>query len=285
MIESKGSWVLEESAAEPVAGKTVFGQVGGVPCVAVNGDDFAPIRTSSDAGVITVTGDGVNDADPSNPVIDLDDVIETGMIQDLAVDASKLASNAVETDKIDDEAVTNAKLAQVATGTVKGRSTAGTGAVEDLTIPSVTAIQTANGSTAAANGVRVGNAGAGLHNNGGFLGRLCLASGNTTLLTLLEGATAIIAAVPLYFNAALTYGLGASGSNLQLFSPGDVQVGVSGALATDAAVGFLDVPSCAGTPTGTPSAVQTGKVPLVVDTTNHKLYGYYAAGWHDLTGT
>lgn len=52
------------------------------------------------------------------------------------------------------------------------------------------------------------------------------------------------------------------------------------ALATNATDGFLYVPTCAGTPTGTPTA-QTGTVPIVVDTTNNKLYFYSSAAWRD----
>ena len=52
------------------------------------------------------------------------------------------------------------------------------------------------------------------------------------------------------------------------------------ALATAATDGFLYVPTCAGTPTGTPTA-QTGTVPIVVDTTNHKLYFYSNATWQN----
>jgi len=52
------------------------------------------------------------------------------------------------------------------------------------------------------------------------------------------------------------------------------------ALATNATDGFLYVPTCAGTPTGTPTA-QTGTVPIVVDTTNNKLYFYSGAAWRD----
>ena len=47
----------------------------------------------------------------------------------------------------------------------------------------------------------------------------------------------------------------------------------SAALATDATDGFLYIPSCAGTPTGTPTA-QTGRVPMVFDTANNKFYIY-----------
>ena len=53
-----------------------------------------------------------------------------------------------------------------------------------------------------------------------------------------------------------------------------------GATATNASNGFLYVPGCAGTPTGTPAAY-TGRVPIVVDTTNNKLYFYSGGAWRD----
>jgi hypothetical protein len=52
------------------------------------------------------------------------------------------------------------------------------------------------------------------------------------------------------------------------------------AIATNATNGFLYVPSCAGTPTGTPTAY-AGRVPIVVDTTNNKLYFYSGGTWRD----
>jgi len=64
---------------------------------------------------------------------------------------------------------------------------------------------------------------------------------------------------------------------------GNVELGLSGAaLATNATHGFASIPSCAGTPTGAPTST-TGAVPLVVDTTNNKLYGYYGGAWHSLS--
>jgi hypothetical protein len=48
------------------------------------------------------------------------------------------------------------------------------------------------------------------------------------------------------------------------------------ALATDAADGFIYIPSGAGTPTGTPTAF-AGKVALYYDTTNNKIYIYNGA--------
>jgi len=60
---------------------------------------------------------------------------------------------------------------------------------------------------------------------------------------------------------------------------GGMVVGTA-ALATNATDGFLYVPTCAGTPTGTPTT-QTGTAPIVIDTTNNKLYFYSGGQWRD----
>jgi hypothetical protein len=54
----------------------------------------------------------------------------------------------------------------------------------------------------------------------------------------------------------------------------------AGAVATNATSGFVYVPTCAGLPTGTPETY-TGLVPIVVDTTNNKLYFYSGGAWRD----
>ena len=76
----------------------------------------------------------------------------------------------------------------------------------------------------------------------------------------------------------------ASGNALQvLAADGTASAGFivgNQALATNATDNFLYVPTCAGTPTGTPTA-QTGTAPIVVDTTNNKLYFYSGAAWRD----
>jgi len=61
---------------------------------------------------------------------------------------------------------------------------------------------------------------------------------------------------------------------------GNVVAGGSVALTTTATDGFLYVPTCAGTPTGTPTAI-TGMAPIVVNTTNNKLYFYSGGVWRD----
>lgn len=59
---------------------------------------------------------------------------------------------------------------------------------------------------------------------------------------------------------------------------GSVISGNQAALATTATDGFLYIPTCAGAPTGVPTAI-TGKVPMVADTTNNKLYIYVGGAW------
>ncbi len=51
------------------------------------------------------------------------------------------------------------------------------------------------------------------------------------------------------------------------------------ALATNATVGFVMIPSCAGAPTGTPADIPTGQIPMVWDSTNLKLYVYTGGAW------
>lgn len=54
------------------------------------------------------------------------------------------------------------------------------------------------------------------------------------------------------------------------------------ALATSATTGFLYLPSCAGTPTGTPAA-KTGTVPCLIDTTAGKLWANIGGAWKSVT--
>lgn len=52
----------------------------------------------------------------------------------------------------------------------------------------------------------------------------------------------------------------------------------SAALTTNATGGFLYIPTCAGTPTGTPTAF-TGRVPMVFDTTNSQFWFFTGGAW------
>lgn len=83
--------------------------------------------------------------------------------------------------------------------------------------------------------------------------------------------------------AAGTFGTGAT-TRFQIDASGNVSVGALAALATNAANGFFYIPTTAGTPTGTPTAV-AGKVPVVYDTVNNKFYVYSGGAWRSVTLT
>lgn len=59
----------------------------------------------------------------------------------------------------------------------------------------------------------------------------------------------------------------------------NVLLGKETALATTATNGFAYFPTCAGTPTGVPAASFTGKAPIVIDSTNNKMYIYTNSAW------
>jgi len=87
---------------------------------------------------------------------------------------------------------------------------------------------------------------------------------------------------PLVFYVASSTGAAnwtTSDERARIPAAGGMVVGTA-ALATNATDGFLYVPTCAGTPTGTPTT-QTGTAPIVVDTTNNKLYFYSGGQWRD----
>lgn len=238
-----------EVVAAPPDGKRLLklDSDGAVTVVSPTGSE-SPVDTP---GVESLEGDGVDNTDPLNPVIDLSDAIETAFIQD----------DAVTTDKIDDDAVTAAKI--------------------DETIDLVVGSVEVGAGAAATPSVKVGAAGVGLF---GGLGRLRLSAASTEMLVLRENGTSVqLPLGSLYLNASETVGVEYASGHIRTFSAGDTIVGANGALATDAASGFLQVPTCAGTPTGTPVPL-SGKACLVVDSTNNKLYGYYGGAWHDLTG-
>ena len=73
---------------------------------------------------------------------------------------------------------------------------------------------------------------------------------------------------------------GAPTAKIEAMASGSIAVGVQAALNTTATDGFIYVPTCAGPPTGVPTAI-TGLAPIVIDTTNNKLYFYSSGAWRD----
>jgi hypothetical protein len=114
-------------------------------------------------------------------------------------------------------------------------------------------------------------------------------AGAVTLGGIIEtgGANALLSFADSATSSYTRVQIGSSGNNLVALINGSTALTLnssnslvlgSAAIATTATDGFLYIPGCAGTPTGTPTA-QTGRVPLVVDTTNNKLYFYSGGSW------
>jgi hypothetical protein len=72
-----------------------------------------------------------------------------------------------------------------------------------------------------------------------------------------------------------------SSNRLLIDSRGNIVLGGSGAVSTSATDGFTYIPTCAGTPSGTPSTF-SGKSAIIYDTTNNRFYTYNS-GWQNLT--
>lgn len=127
--------------------------------------------------------------------------------------------------------------------------------------------------------------------------RLHVSGGNFRLQAAIDGSNGILqvydtagtAQISLYATPSTCW-FGTVSNNALAFTTNNIErvrLDTSGnfivntaAIATTATNGFLYVPSCAGTPTGTPTAY-TGRVPIVVDSTNNKLYFYSGGAWRD----
>jgi hypothetical protein len=72
---------------------------------------------------------------------------------------------------------------------------------------------------------------------------------------------------------------GSNDNGFELDNSRNASIG-AGSVATTATNGFLYVPTCAGVPTGTPTA-KTGYAPIVVDTTNNRWYFYSGGAWRN----
>ncbi len=77
-------------------------------------------------------------------------------------------------------------------------------------------------------------------------------------------------------NFALKTGSGITTERLRADELGNVSLG-AGAIPTSATDGFFYPVTCAGTPTGTPTAI-AGRAPMIYDTTANKIW-FYNGAW------
>lgn len=117
----------------------------------------------------------------------------------------------------------------------------------------------------------------------------CFSEGYTTAGYYIAGTTlveAIAGGLGLATNGAFSvniYTNNSSSQKVEISAAGNVVLGSQAALATNATDGFTYIPTCAGAPTGAPTAY-TGKTAMIYDTTNNKLMVYNGA-WRGIALT
>ena len=100
----------------------------------------------------------------------------------------------------------------------------------------------------------------------GILGTTTLAGIGSSSAQTLNLNVSSIGAISLKVGGTQYWGISSIGAGLNAVQNATTAVGP-----------FIYMPSCAGTPTGVPTGV-TGQVPIVIDTTNDRLY-YYNGSW------
>lgn len=102
---------------------------------------------------------------------------------------------------------------------------------------------------------------------------------STAPTVLIEDSTASAKSLLVTVNANKATIEELAGSDLLTLDLANLSVVVgNAALATTATDGFLYIPACAGVPTGAPTAY-TGRAPMVIDSTNNKMYIYSGGAW------
>jgi len=150
--------------------------------------------------------------------------------------------------------------------------------------PAADTVAISTGGVEAIRILSTGNVAIGTTNPGAY--RLRLDSAVTTKLRLFNSAgpgniidfSDIIAGSQIVGDSGtLQFNVNGTTERMRIDAAGSVTVGVA-SIATTATDGFLYIPACAGIPTGVPTT-KTGFSPMVVDSTNNKLYVYVGGAW------
>jgi hypothetical protein len=116
-----------------------------------------------------------------------------------------------------------------------------------------------------------------MDNTGGSLTVGMSGSGAGSLFTNAPAYSSVVGS-----NNATSLALGTNGvMRVEITSAGSLVIG-GAAVATNATDGFPYMPTCAGAPTGVPSAF-AGRAPFVFDSTNNFLYFYVGGSWKKST--
>ncbi len=123
-----------------------------------------------------------------------------------------------------------------------------------------------------------------INDGGANAAMLKLSSGFTTSGLLVAGQTYMVSSAgSVLFGTSgsadtifVNGGTATTNEGLRIDSNRNVSIG-NAALATNATNGFLYIPSCAGTPTGVPTA-KTGRIAMIYDTSANKIW-FYNGSW------
>ncbi len=121
---------------------------------------------------------------------------------------------------------------------------------------------------------------AGTTRSTGFFHGNLNAGGTTSYFSIssFDAADSFLQTIATYDYNANVWTFAANGATALTLDATSNVVANNAAIATNASNGFLYIATCAGTPTGTPTAM-TGRVPLVYDTTNHQFWIYEGGAW------
>jgi len=108
-----------------------------------------------------------------------------------------------------------------------------------------------------------------------------LATDTNTWANAATIAASVVSSGATTVNGRITFGCYVAGAiKTPLIIEGSNCLSGLPSLATTATDGFLYVPTCAGAPTGVPTAI-TGRAPIVVDSTNNRIYFYSTGAWRN----
>lgn len=229
--------------------------------VTISGGTVTSAQSNTNGGAVTING-GTVQAGATGTSTGGDIIFQTATLNTLAERMRVTAAGAVQFPS------SGRITGDFSNGTVLSRTIFQTSTSNGNTNLTAMPNGTGNGSA-----IALGNTTA-LGTNGSQFVQLAVSSTTSSILSGTIGGTGT--ALPFTITVGAT-------TNMTVSTAGNVSIGTA-SLATNATNGFPYIPTCAGTPTGAPTAI-TGYAPMVIDSTNNKLYFFAGGSWRLVTST